>query len=102
MLVDGRIDAADEEAGDAANLGDVATGLRQLRKPRQIGLDHLLVDGDGEEQRDVDIQSLADQALDRGNAPPASPAPSPSGWGRSTAFQRRSASSTVASVSLAR
>ena len=71
-LVDGGIDAADEEAGDAADLGDVAACPRQILEPRDICFDYLLVDAHGEEQGDVDVQPATDQLPDRRNA----------GWGR--------------------
>ena len=100
-LVDGRVDAADEDAGDAGDLGDVAARARQVLEPGDIGFDDLLIDAHGEQQRDVDVQ------------------PAPISWriagmpagvagtftirlGRSTAAHSRSASATVASVSLAR
>ena len=43
-LVDRNVDAADEDAGDAADLGDVAAGPLQILKPGNIGFDHLFVD----------------------------------------------------------
>ena len=67
-LVDRSIDAADEDAGDAADLGDVAAGSLQILEPGDIGFDHLLVDAHGEEQGDVDVQPATDQLADRGNA----------------------------------
>ncbi len=71
-LVDCGIDTADEEAGDAADLGDVAACPRQVLEPGDIGFDHPLVDAHGEEQGDVDVQPATDQAADRRN----------SGWSR--------------------
>ena len=67
-LVDCSVDAADENAGDAADLGDVAAGSRQVLEPGDIGFDHLLVDAHGEEQSDVDVQSATNQFADRRNA----------------------------------
>ena len=67
-LVDGRVDAADEKAGDAADLGDVAARPRQVLEPGDIGFDDLLVDAHGEQQGDVDVQSATDQLADRRNA----------------------------------
>ena len=67
-LVDRDIDAADEDAGDAADLGDIAAGPLQILEPRDICFDHLLVDAHGEEQGDVDVQPATDQLADRRNA----------------------------------
>ena len=67
-LVDRGVDAADEDAGDAADLGDVAAGPLQILKPGDIGFDHLLVDAHGEEQGDVDVQPATDQLADGRNA----------------------------------
>ena len=67
-LVDRNIDAADEDAGDAGNLGDVAAGPLQILEPGNIGVDHLLVDRHGKQQRDVNVQPTAGQLADRRNA----------------------------------
>ena len=67
-LVDCGVDAADEKARDAADLGNVAAGLLQILEPGDIGFDDLLVDADGKKQSDVDVQSATDQLADRGYA----------------------------------
>jgi hypothetical protein len=68
LFVHGRVDAAHEEAGHAGHLGQVAAlGLQRLQA-LQIGLHHLLVGVDGEQERDVDVHPFADQALDGGDA----------------------------------
>src|SRR6185437_9759726 len=71
-LVDGYVDATDEDAGDAADLGEVPACLRQILKSCDIGFDHLLVDTHGEKQRDIDVQPPTGQL--------GSPVPSPSDW----------------------
>ncbi len=67
-FVDRAVDAADEDAGDAADLADVAAGSRQILKPGNIGFDDLLVDRDREKQGDVDVQPATDQLTDRRKA----------------------------------
>ena len=68
----------------------------------QIGLGDLLIDLLREQQRDVDVDALADQVADRRQALPASPGTLIIRFGRSTARHSRRASAMVPSVSLAR
>ncbi len=51
-----------------ARLGNVAARLRQVFEAREIGFDHLLVDRDGKQQRDVDVEAGGDQPADGGHA----------------------------------
>ena len=67
-LVDGRIDPADEEAGDAGHAVERPARGGERFEAAQIGLDHLFIDVLGEQQRDVDVDALADQRTDRRNA----------------------------------
>ena len=65
-LVDLGVDAADEEARHAGDLREVGVGVHgQPFEPAEIGLDHLRVAVEAENQRDVDAASLGDHLLDR-------------------------------------
>ncbi len=65
--VDRAVDAADEEAGDALHPAGVAALARERLQPREVGLGHRLVGLEGEQQRDVDIDPVADERLDGRN-----------------------------------
>ena len=97
---DSRVDTADEKAGDAANIGDIAARARPILESGNIGFDYLLVDAHGEQQRDIDVQPATDQFTDRRNAGRCA-GTFTIRLGRFTAAQSRDASATVASVSLA-
>ena len=68
QFVDRGIDAADEKARHAGDLRNVAALGGQRLKAGQIGFDHLLVDGLREQQRDVDVDAVGDQIVDRRQA----------------------------------
>ncbi|MGY4314565.1 hypothetical protein ACVWW1_003892 [Bradyrhizobium sp. JR3.5] len=68
LLVDGAVDAADEEAGDACHMGGVAALGDVLLQALKIGLRDLAIDLLREQQRDVDADAFADQILDRRQA----------------------------------
>ncbi len=68
LLVDRAVDAADEEAGDAGDVGGIAVGGDIFFQPRKIGFGDLHIDLLREQQRDVDADAFADQMLDRGQA----------------------------------
>ena len=57
----------------------ILLGIAALRdemlKPGQIGLDHLFIDPLREQQRDVDVDALADELANRRQARALSPAP---------------------------
>ena len=68
LLVDRAVNAADEEARDARDMGGVAAGLDVFFQPREVGLGDLDIDLLRKQQRDVDADAFADQMLDRGQA----------------------------------
>ena len=59
-----RFDARYEERGDRGDRREVAPRLEGAFESGDVGARDALVDGDVEEQRDVDVDALADQALD--------------------------------------
>ncbi len=67
-LVDLAVDAADEEAGDARDPAHIAAVRLQRLEARDVGLGHRQIGVDGEEQRDIDVDPLADQGADGRNA----------------------------------
>ena len=68
LLVDGAVDAADEEARDARDLRGIAALGDVFFETCDVGLGHLAIDGLREQQRDVDADAFADQMLDRRQA----------------------------------
>ena len=68
LLVDLRVDAADEKARHAGNAADVLAFREPALEPRDVGLGHRLVGVVGEQQRDVDVDAFADQRADRRHA----------------------------------
>ena len=68
LLVDRAVDAADEEAGDAGDMGGIAALGDVFFQAGDIGLGDLDIDLLREQQRDVDADAFADQMLDRGQA----------------------------------
>ncbi|MFK4398648.1 hypothetical protein ABIF31_005205 [Bradyrhizobium elkanii] len=68
LLVDGGIDAADEEARDARDVGGIAALADVFLQALEIGLGDLAIDLLREQQRDVDADAFADQVLDRRQA----------------------------------
>ena len=66
--IDKRIDAADEEAGDARHLLEIAAALCQIFQTRDISLGDLYINFLSEQQRHVDVDAFADQLLDRGKS----------------------------------
>ena len=68
LLVDRAVDAADEKAGDARDMGGIAALGDVFFEAGEIGLGDLDVDLLREQQRDVDADAFADQVLDRGQA----------------------------------
>ncbi len=68
LLVDLRIDAADEEAGDAGQVADIAALGVTVFQPGDVGLGDRLVGFDREQQRHVDVDAFADQRADRRHA----------------------------------
>ena len=68
QFVDRAVDPADEEAGDARDMGGIAAGGDMFFQSGQIGLGDLHIDLPREQQRDVDADAFADQLLDRGQA----------------------------------
>ena len=67
-LVDHAVDPAEEEAGDAVHPGDVAPTRLQRLQAGDVGLGHLEIGVDAEEQGDVDVDAVGDQLADRRNA----------------------------------
>jgi hypothetical protein len=63
-LVDLRVDARDEERRDRVHVERLALLVAAL-EPADVGLRHLLVLLDLEQQRDVDVQALVGHLLDR-------------------------------------
>ena len=63
-LVDQRVDAADEEAGDRGDVDDGLARRDPAFKGGQVGFGHLLVILDAEEQGDVDVDAPLQQFLD--------------------------------------
>src|SRR5262249_6237428 len=61
--VDQSINTADEEAGYACHLADVSASSRELLQPCDIGLSDFLVYFLRKQQRDIDVNALADQLL---------------------------------------
>ncbi len=68
QFVDRTVDAADEETGDARDMGGIATAGDVFFQSSQIGLGDLHIDLPREQQRDVDADPLAGQMLDRRQA----------------------------------
>ena len=68
LLVDGAVDAADEERGDAGDMGGIAALGDVFFQAGDIGLRDLAIDLLREQQRDVDADAFADQMFDRGQA----------------------------------
>ena len=66
--VDQRIDPTHEEAGDARHPAQVAARPVQRLQPVQIGAGYRLVRRDREQQGHVDVDTLADQRRNRGDA----------------------------------
>ncbi len=66
--VDGAVDAADEEAGDAGDFRNVAAGGGKILETGEIGFHDLFVDADREQQGDVDVQPASEQLPDGGKA----------------------------------
>ena len=97
----GGVDAADEEAGDAADLGDVAACPRQILEPRDVGFGHLLVDLT-ENSKVMLMFSPRPISWRMAGMPAGVAGTFTIRLGRSTAAHSRSASAMVASVSLAR
>ncbi len=65
--IDLGVDAADEEARDAGDHGQVRSRIRrQAFEAGEVGLDHRRVAVEAEDQRDVDASTLGDHLLDRG------------------------------------
>src|SRR5579883_472133 len=62
--VDLRIDAAHEEAGHRGDAVQRPAGRRQGLQAGEVSLHHPLVRLDGEDQRDVDVEALADELPD--------------------------------------
>ena len=67
-VVDLGVDAADEEAGDAGDQRDVAAAGVQSFQAREVGFRHGQIGVEPEQQRDVDVDPLADQLADGGRA----------------------------------
>src|SRR5581483_4076579 len=65
--VDQGVDTADKEAGHASDLADISAAGGQLLKAHDISFGDPLINLLREQQRDVDIDALADQLLKRGN-----------------------------------
>ena len=68
LLVGHGVDAADEEARDARDMGGIAALGDVFFQALQIGFRDLQIDLLREQQRDVDADAFADQLLDRGQA----------------------------------
>src|SRR5690242_14189120 len=68
LLVDLRVDPADEKARHAVDLAHVAAPPPKLFEPGEEGLHDLDVALDRKDEGDVDVHSLADHRLDRAKA----------------------------------
>ncbi len=68
LTVDGGIDAADEEAGDAGDTFRVAAVRDEGFEAGDIGFENFRVHFLREQQRDVDADAFRDQLADRGHA----------------------------------
>jgi hypothetical protein len=68
LLVDHAVDAADEETGDAVDARDVAALGFEVLQPRRVRLGDRQIGVGREEQGDVDVDPLADQLADGGDA----------------------------------
>ncbi len=66
QLVDRGVHPADEEGGHRVDVERLAGGATTLQ-PLEVGLDHLLIRGEGEYQGDVDVDPGGDQLLDGGD-----------------------------------
>jgi len=66
LIVDQRVDAADEKARHAGNLMRVAALLGESLEPGNIGLGHVRIDLPRKQQGHVDVDPLADQGSDGG------------------------------------
>ena len=64
-LVDRRVDAADEEAGDRGDAGHVPSGLGPPLQPGHVRLGHPPPHRPREEEGDVDVDALGDERRDR-------------------------------------
>ena len=102
MASTGVVDAADEEAGYAGHLADVAAAWRILFQAGDVGFGHLLVNLLREQQRDIDVDAFADQLAGIAGMPSAVPGILIITFSRPTAFHSRRASSIVPLVSRAR
>src|SRR3546814_12464345 len=60
-LVDGRVDTADEEAGDAGDPAGIAAPRNEVLETTEIRRDDLLVNLLREKERDIDVDPLADE-----------------------------------------
>ena len=67
-LVDLRVDAADEEAGDAGDAADVLAARVPVLEPGNVRLGHRPVAVEREQQRHVDVDAFADQRAYGGHA----------------------------------
>jgi len=65
-----RVDAAHEEAGDAAHPRRVTAGVNEFGQAVDVRARHFLVALDAEQQGDVDVDTLAGQLPDGGQALP--------------------------------
>ena len=61
------VDARDEERGHRGDRVDGLAGGRAPLEAGEVGVDHLLVARDGEQQRDVDVDAAGGELLDRGD-----------------------------------
>ena len=73
MRVDRGVDPADEEAGHAGHTAGSPPRATSASRPGDVRLCDLLVGVLREEQRHVDVDALADELLDRGDALLGSP-----------------------------
>jgi hypothetical protein len=89
-----------EERGHGGHGLEGIVGVRAVRESAEVGVDHLLVALDREEQRDVDVDAAAGELLDRGS-PAAVPGTLIITFGRSRRGHSSVACAIVASVSSA-
>src|SRR6202042_3005244 len=66
--IDFGVHPGDEEGGDRPDRGDIPPCGCGLLQAAQVGVHHLAVPGEGEDQRYVDADSLAGHLPDRGEA----------------------------------
>src|SRR5258706_13172030 len=69
QLIDKRIDTADEETGDGRDMADVLARGITIFHGRNVGLSYLAVIFNGEDQRNVNIDSLGQGLLNGRNTP---------------------------------